>query len=299
MKKNPLKIRKFIDDVLAIENADAYSSGYVGYMLRAMVMATLPHSKSQDICFERKNGLFTLTITANPKYGLPYGSLPRILLAWMATEAIRHKSPNLQLGETLSKFLKVLNLSRQGGSRGDITRLKDQMLRLFTSHISYTYHDSKKGHAKGENFNITKSYELWWNPVGTDSCNALSSSSITLSHDFYNELLKSPIPIDIRVLQILRRSPIQMDIYLWLTYRFSYFKAGKTISWNILKNQFGSDYANNSHGLRNFKAKFLDALNAVLMVYSTANVQIEKDGLKLLPSPSHIKKQLKKTNVSC
>lgn len=295
MKKRPQNISKFINDAVAIQQEDAYSAGYVGYMVRAMIMATLPHSKQNEIYFQRRNGLFTLTITANPKYGLPYGSLPRILLAWMATEAVRRKSPDLQLGVNLSAFLKVLNLSRQGGIRGDITRLKDQMLRLFNSHISYTYLNNKKGHAKGENFLITRSYELWWTSY---SDNITSNSCLTLSQDFFDELTKSPIPIDIRVLQILKRSPLQMDIYMWLTYRFSYFKEGKTISWNVLKNQFGSDYANNSHGLRNFKAKFLDALNAVLTVYSTANVIIENDGLKLLPSPSHIKRQVKKQTLA-
>ena len=299
MKKNPLKIRKFIDDVLAIENEDALSSGHVGYMIRAMVMTTLPHSKPDEMFFQRKNGLFTLSMTANPKYGLPYGALPRILLAWLATEAVRRKSLVLELGETLSAFLRALNLSRQGGARGDITRLREQMLRLFTSHISYNYQDSKNGYAKGENFLIARSYELWWNPLETKSNNVLSKSCITLSRDFFEELVETPVPVDIRVLQALRRSPLQMDIYQWLTYRFSYFKQGKTISWSILKNQFGSDYADNAHGLRNFKAKFLDALNTVLTVYSTANVQVQNDGLKLYPSPSHIKKQLKKTNVSC
>ncbi len=295
MKKNPLKIRKFINDALAIETEDALSAGHIGYMVRAMVMATLPHSKPDGLFFQRKNGLFTLSIIANPKYGLPYGALPRILLAWITTEVVRRKSPIIELGKTLSAFLQSLNLSRQGGVRGDITRLRDQMLRLFTSHISYTYQDSKNGCTKGENFLIARAYELWWNPIESKTNTLLSNSCVTLSQDFFNEIIKKPIPINVKVLQVLRRSPLQIDIYQWLTYRFSYLKKCKTIPWFILKNQFGSDYADNTHGLRNFKAKFLEALNTVLTVYSTANVTIEQDGLKLLSSPSHIKKQLKKT----
>ncbi len=298
MKKNPLKIRKFIDDVLAVENEDALSAGHVGYMARAMVMATLPHSKPKGMNFQRKNGLFTLTIIANPKYGLPYGSLPRILLTWITTEAVRRKSSILELGETLSAFLRALNLSRQGGVRGDITRLRDQMLRLFTSHVSYTYQDSKSGYAKGENFLIARSYELWWNPVETKTDNLLSNSYVTISSDFFNELVKNPIPVNIKVMHLLRRSPLQMDIYQWLTYRFSFLKQCKKIPWVVLKNQFGSDYADNAHGIRNFKAKFIDALNTVLTVYSTANVIIENRGLELYPSPSHIKKQLKKPTLA-
>lgn len=290
MKKNPLKIRRFIEDVLAIESEDAYSSGRLGFLARAMVMATLPHSKQEGHFFSRKNGFFTLTMIADPRVGLPYGALPRILLAWMTTEVVRNKSPILELGTTLSKFLKKLNLSRQGGARGDITRLREQMLRLFATHISCTYFDPKKGHASGDNFSIARSYKLWWKPLEAQAENHISNSYVTLAQDFFEELIDRPIPVDVGVLQILRRSPLQMDIYTWLTYRFSFLKENKTIPWLSLKNQFGADYANNVQGTRNFKVNFIKALKTVLMVYSTANVQVNDDGLRLIPSSPHIKK---------
>ncbi len=298
MKKNPHKIKRFIKDVLAIETEDAHSSGSLGFLARAMVIATLPHSKPDALQFQRKNGLFTLTMIANPQYGLPYGALPRLLLAWMTTEVVRRKSPILVLGETLSAFLRKLDLARQGGSRGDITRLREQMLRLFTTQISCTYFDQKNGQASGKNFSIARSYKLWWNPIETTLDQISSNSCVTLATDFYDELIDKPIPVDIRVMQALRRSPLQMDIYTWLTYRFSYFKQCKTIPWATLKSQFGSDYANDAHGLRNFKAKFLEALHTVLMVYSTANVEIKNEGLQLYKSTSHIKRQLKNSSLA-
>lgn len=297
--KNHKYIQQFIDDALSIEVEDARSAGQLGFLARAMVMATLPHSKPDALHFQRKNGLFTLAMIANPQYGLPYGSLPRLLLAWITTEAVRRKSPVLELGETLSAFLKKINLSRQGGTRGDITRLRIQMLRLFTTQVSCTYYDSKNGQACGENFLIARSYNLWWKPLDTRSNKAFPDSCVTLAQDFFEELRDRPVPVDVRVLQALRRSPLQMDIYAWLTHRFSYFKQGKIIPWEVLKCQFGSDYANNEHGLRNFKSKFIEALKSVLVVYSTANVQVERDGLRLQKSQSHIKKQQNKFIISC
>ena len=70
------------------------------------------------------------------KIGLPYGSLPRLLLAWLTTEAVKTKTRELTLGDTLSDFMRQLDLVPTGGRWGSITRLKDQTRRLFASTIS-------------------------------------------------------------------------------------------------------------------------------------------------------------------
>ena len=108
-----------------------------------MIIATLPHSKPKGHVFHRKNGNYTLTLIANPQFGLPYGSLPRLLLAWITKEVKNSKSPIINLGKTFAGFLRALKLTQSGGKRGDATRLRDQMLRLFTTQISFTYHKKK------------------------------------------------------------------------------------------------------------------------------------------------------------
>jgi hypothetical protein len=290
VKKSSPHVKRFISEVLAIEAEDAEQAGRLAYIARALVMATLPHSKPEGAVFQRKNGCYTLTMTAAPEYGLPYGSIPRLLFAWMTTEAVKRKSPVLELGKSQAAFLQMLDLSNQGGKRGDIKRLREQMLRLFTTHVACRYHDEKSGMASAEQFLIARSFNLWWSPVATESGKLLPHSCITLAKDFFDELIDWPIPIDFRVLQALRRSPLQIDIYIWLTYRFSYLKAETIIPWLLLKMQFGSDYADDAHGLRNFRGKFLAALKAVLFIYKAARVETNQDGVRLLQSKTHIKK---------
>jgi hypothetical protein len=180
-------------------------------------------------------------------------------------------------------------LSQSGGKRGDSTRLREQMLRLFTTHISCIYRNDKEGVCKGDNYLVARSFELWWNPVNAKENDLLAHSTITLAKDFFDELVERPIPVDFRVLQALRRSPLQIDIYIWLTYRFSFLKRSTLISWPLLKNQFGSDYAGNAMGLRDFKKHFLKALHIVTVIYQEAKVEIKEDGLMLHPSAPHIK----------
>ena len=102
------KLNDFIKEVLEMEATEAKEAGAIGYTARAMIQATLPHSKVDSHVFNRTNGYFQLTMMANPKIGLPYGSIPRLLLAWMATEAVRTKEKQLILGETLSSFMEKI-----------------------------------------------------------------------------------------------------------------------------------------------------------------------------------------------
>ena len=88
----PPSIDALINQALAIEDEQAQEAGALGFMARAMVQATLPHRAVDGTYFERKNGAFTLSLLASPKIGLPYGSIPRLLLAWVTTEAVKTKS---------------------------------------------------------------------------------------------------------------------------------------------------------------------------------------------------------------
>ena len=285
------KLGKLVSEFLAIEAESAHEAGMLAYMARSMVIATLPHSKPDGHVFQRTNGNFTLTMIGNPQFGLPYGSLPRLALAWMTREAKLKNSPVLHLGKSFSAFLTTLKLSQSGGVRGDATRLREQMLRLFTTHVSCIYRNNQEGVCKAEQFSVARSFDLWWSPLKAENGEILHQSTITLAADFFDEITNRPVPVDFRMLQALRRSPLQIDIYVWLTYRFSYLKKPTLITWSLLSNQFGSNYAPTSQGLRDFKREFLKALHIVTVMYPEAKVESQTDGVVLKPSRSHVSRR--------
>lgn len=276
-------IDKLISESIAIESEDAKRSGKVGYMARALVQATLPHKATTEKVFTRRNGALEMTIMS--PHGLPYGSVPRLLLSWLTTEAVRTRSPILVLGSSLSAFMTELNLGRTGGKNGGITRFKNQAVRLFSSAISCSYTDETM--AKGGGFNIAKEYSLWWNPKQPQQL-PLWKSSVVLSTDFFNEIIEKPVPIDMDALLKLKRSPMALDIYFWLTYRLSYLHKDLLLPWPLLQMQFGADYAQDTEGQYNFKRKFLLRLKDVLAIYEKARVFDADKGLLLKPSPPHV-----------
>lgn len=271
----------FISDMLAIEAVAAKEAGAIGYMARALVQATMPHKKCEGSEFTRKNGSFTLSLLAPSHIGLPFGSTPRLLVAWVTTEAVRTGKRELVLGDSLSQFMRELGIvTSSGGPRGTMTCLKDQMRRLFASSITCTY-DGNDGFGV-ESARVVDSVRLWWDPKSPEQT-ALWESTLTLGERFFNEITECSFPIDLRVLKALKQSPMALDIYGWLTYRMSYLKKPTVIPWPVLQIQLGAEYGRT----RDFKAAVIRALRKVLCIYR-ANVEEHANGLLLKPSRTHV-----------
>ncbi|EMM4514129.1 hypothetical protein WAQ86_004759 [Salmonella enterica] len=301
------RINEIIETSLALEYEDAKDAGMLGYMARSLVQATMPHTDPKTSYFERTNGLVTLSIVSRPQIGLPYGSVPRTLLAWICTEAVRTQEPVLNLGRSQAEFLEKLGMHKDGRY---VASLRKQATRLFSSMISLTGTDDTQ--IGIENVVIARRAFLFWNPRKPDE-RSLWESSLTLNGDFFEDVIRSPVPIDLRVLQALKQSPLAMDIYTWLVYRIFLLRAkGRpfvSIPWQALMAQFGSGYGSTisaeltdedrkrvtDQAMRDFKKRFKLRLNEVLLFYPEAREAVEDEGncLRLKATKLHIKRDKK------
>ncbi|WP_081082384.1 replication protein RepA [Burkholderia diffusa] len=312
--KVPAWVQEVIEAHLAIEAEDAKSAGSLGFMARALVIATMPYKDPKADVFKRENGDFRLRIVAGYEGGVPFGIYPRLLMSWVATEAVRTESPLIELGDSLSIFLRdVLDIQRGGGKRGSSTRVAEQMKRLFGSLVTaqYTGGMQERGFML-RNVMIADGLELHeedlqlepedadatpaadgntlWIPQARDLAGTWKSK-VRLSDSFFRECIDKPVPIDLRAYKALRGSPLAMDVYTWLTYRMSYTeRRSRPIRWEALMGQFGSGYST-PRAVLDFKKAFLKALKAVQIVYPRANVQVADNGVILLPSPPHVPRQ--------
>lgn len=285
---------RLFEEAQAMELADAEAAGTMGFMGRALVQATLPYKEpDRDLrAWGRRAGNVSLVIQPGVYFnnagetqsiGYPYGSYPRLLLAWIATEACRTKERQLILGQRLSDFLEALGYtSHNGGPRGNITRIREQMKRLFAAHIAIVYGGEDNADFSHQPFLIADKSDLWWDPQRPQQA-GLWQSTVTLSERFYEEVARRPVPIDLRALRALRQSPIALDLYCWLTYRMFSLRAPVTVPWEALKLQFGSEAVRD----RKFRETISKQLHQVLSVYP-AKVTPEKAGLFLEPSRTSV-----------
>lgn len=286
------KIANLLETAETIRNTPAIEDNALAFMARALVQATLPHSDPGSVsAWGRDNGSYSLSIEPGyiikdkqPKsIGLPYGTIPRLLMFWITTEALRTKKPELTLGSSLAGFMKRIGLdpSTGGGCRGDAARLREQMKRLFSAHISFTWADDEK--FLRNHYTIAEKIRLWWNPKDLQQEN-LFDSSIVLSQKFFEEIVERPVPVDMRALAELKQSPLALDLYAWLTYRVSYLKKSQLVTWPQLHEQFGADFTD----IRAFRFKVRQYLARIFVLYQELRVEDDKGGLVLFPSPSHV-----------
>jgi hypothetical protein len=289
--------KKLLDVAVEIRagNPDAIERAY---MARQLVQCTLPHRNPGNVeQWTRQSGTAILAITPgrdiekNCTIGYPYGSLPRLLLFWIVTEAVQTKRRRLQLGASLSEFMRELGLipsSAGAGKRSDAKRLREQMRRLFAARITFlqTFDEGGKHGEHWRNMDVAPEGEMWWD-VKEPGQAALWESWIELGEKFYESIIAAPVPLDMRALRALKQSPLALDLYAWATYRvFSVNrkKAPQFIPWQGLKAQMGSEYGD----ARNFKKKAQGALRKVRSVYPALKISPARGGFILHPGPTAV-----------
>ena len=283
------KDQALLNTMLELHFQNATDAKAMGFLGRAFVMATLPHKKVAGTEFTRKNGDYTLSIVAPSRTGIPYGVIPRLILIWISEEVVRNKQRELILGDSLSSWMAELGMVPTGGRWGSIGRLKEQMKALLSANITAIW----EGHGAWamDSVKVAEKAILWWDPKNPDQT-TLWASKLILTESLFEELLNNAVPFDKRVLRHLKRSPLALDLYIWLTYRFHGLKQRQAIPWGSLMRQFGSGYEDSPLGIRHFKAEFKKQLGKVLKLYQAAHVEITNGGdLVLYPSPTSVPSQ--------
>ena len=219
---------------------------------------------------------------------LPYGTLPRLMLAWVCTEAVRTQSRTLVLGHSLAEFMRQLGIqsSDSGGRWGIRTRLRSQMDRLFRAAVELSHESDEGFHRVADH--ITTATHLWWNPRRPDEP-VFWNSTIELGEKFFAEIIACPVPLDMRTLRAMKRSSLGIDLYLWLTYRLFSLNAPLRLSWRQLYRQFGADPARvNKRTVEDFRKKALRELGKLKTSWPDLAYATPRGFLELRPTPPRI-----------
>ena len=261
----------------------------LGFMARLMALCSLPRTNPGNrLQYVRRNGPYSLVMIAGGLNKLPYGNLPRLLLAWVSTEAVRTQSREISLGSSLAEFMRKLGInSDSGGSRGERTRLRNQMDRLFSTTVQLIYKDERVEARVSSS--VADRTAFWWNERKPDEP-VLFDSKIRLGEDFYNEIVSHPVPIDMNTLKALKRCSLGLDLYLWLVYRTFPLRAPLRLSWRHLYHQFDSTPSQpvDKRAVQKFRLKVLRELKKIKLAWQELNYTTAPGFLILLPSTPSI-----------
>ena len=267
-----------VDQLVRANEADPDRS----FMARMMALCSLPRTNPGNRTqYKRVNGPYKLIMSVTGDHKLPFGNIPRLILAWVCTEAVRTQSRVLILGPSLAKFMKTLGVYTTSGETQ--TRLRNQMKRLFGCTVQLTYKD-EHGEA-AVNSVMARRTEFWWNERKPDEP-SLWESKIRLGENFFNEIINHPVPINMNTLTALKRSTLGLDLYLWLVYRTFALRAPLRLSWQQVYGQFGRhpDKASDKNTVQMFRRAALRELKKIKLAWTELNYATAPGVLILHPS---------------
>lgn len=269
-----------------VEAASLYMSdedGSLGFAFSGWAQCALPHRRLDDdarweIAGERvrlvvEPGLRPTSDDGPMEHvGVPYGSVARLILLFLQTEALRKRTREVELGGSLRQWLTKIGASI-GGSNARAVR--DQAERI--SRCRLTFHIQGSGKIGLVNQSIVDRALF----IENDSRQGrLSLETAKLSEGFFEQLMKHPVPIEEAAIKAISNNPAALDAYLWLAYRLHVLSGDKLITWKALKSQFGTGYKELFH----FKPRFTQALALATAVYPAAKIEVLEQGVVLKPS---------------
>jgi hypothetical protein len=82
--------------------------------------------------------------------------------------------------------------------------------------------------------------ELWWDTKQPDQ-GVLWGSWIELGEKFFEAITAFPVPVDMRVLRAIKKSPLALDLYAWVTWRVFRLDKPAFIPWDGLMKQMAAN----------------------------------------------------------
>jgi hypothetical protein len=272
------------------------------FLHSALCAMSLPVRRPADetASIIRQDGQYTLAITPRPVLqringqqcmavlGVPYGSLPRLVLIHIMTEAVRTRSRHIVLGSSFTDWMRRMGFRTISyGPRGSATLIRQQLDRLLACEWMIRWDNQT---SDGDQEFAVKEVKLTNDYAGTTSGTGNFSREILLTENFFEHLREHAVPLDENAIRQLRDSATALDLYTWLAYRLPRISKGRStmLSWQQLAVHFGNDGAN----IRKFRQTVRDAWERhVSAVYPEARAEFDTAAVRLHASPAPLQRR--------
>lgn len=259
----------------------------VAYHHSLLCALTLPRSPQRNREYVREFQGRSLKIEAGELFDgktwipqpVPYGPKARLAFMHICSEAVKAQSRFLEVERSARAFMDRIGLA-DGGSQYRLFRRQMNALSACSLKLGYTKPDGKIVAIKTQPI---EQIEVWGENPDNDPP-SLWASCLTLSENFFHDLIRHAVPLSSNALCNLSNSSLALDYYGLFAYRLHTLESPLLLSWQQITNQIGQEYASS----KDFKKESLTAIKAALAVYPAAKVERVAGGLMLKPSPPPI-----------
>jgi hypothetical protein len=258
----------------------------LGITHAGFAMTSLPHKRIEEGLWKREGHRTTLLVESGRSrsgglVGVPYGSIARLILLYLQTEAVRTNTPEVELGRSMKSWMGRMSLTTGGKTYQLVT---EQARRISACRLTF-FTDRENGAETRHNGAFVQD-AITFASVIDDDQPPLWQDRVRLDPSFWRSLRDHPVPVREEALQAIGTRSLAIDVYIWLAYRLHSLTKSTPISWAAVHAQFGAGF----RLIRQIKPTFTEALKLALAVYPEAHVDADKQGLVLHPSPPAVPK---------
>jgi hypothetical protein len=266
----------------AVEAAGAILAEEVsrlGITHAGFAMTSLPHKRIEEALWRRLGHRTTLLVESGRTgkgdwIGVPYGSVARLILLYLQTEAIRSNNPEVELGRSMHAWLSRMGISAGGKNYKLVT---EQARRISACRLTFLTEIS--GAELRQNGAFVQD-AITLTTAADDRQRALWQDSVRLDDGFWRSLKQHPVPVREEAVRAIGARSLALDVYVWLAYRLHALSRPTLITWAAMHAQFGAGFK----AVRQLKPTFKEALGLALAVYPEARIELEAAGVVLHPS---------------
>lgn len=222
--------------------------------------------------------------------GLPYGGVARLIILYVNSMAVKYKSRDIDIGKSIKEFVERLGYTPSYLENGINEQVLTQLEKLFyTNYVNSTVTKTlnsnseyiiEKKETRLHLFDATVTWEHVKNNFTTASV-----AKVRLSEVYFNEILKHPVPLSLDAIKSMKKSPLALDLYAFISYRAN-TKRVVPAKLSELKKQFCFDGPN-----WRFKSNVQRAMTYVTKAWPECNVLIKGDVLLIHRMATHIPKK--------
>ena len=258
----------------------------LGITHAGFAMTSLPHKRIEEGLWKREGHRTTLLVESGRNrggelVGVPYGSIARLILLYLQTEATRTNTPVVELGRSMKFWMGRMSLSTGGRTYQLVT---EQARRISACRLTF-FTDRQNGVESRHNGAFVQD-AISLAGVSDDNQPTLWQDRVRLDDGFWRSLREHPVPVREEAIRAIGTRSLAIDVYIWLAYRLHSLTRSTPVSWTAIHGQFGAGFRH----VRQIKPTLLEALTLALAVYPEARVGVEKEGLVLHPSPPAVPK---------
>lgn len=278
------KAERYAIEAAAIMLAD--EENRLGITHAGFAMTSLPHKRIAEGLWKRDGHRTTLLVESGRNrngslVGVPYGSIARLILLYLQTEAIRTNTPEVELGRSMKSWMGRMSLTTGGKTYQLVT---EQARRISACRL--TFFTERENGAESRHNGAFVEDAITFASVIDDNQPSLWQDRVRLDPGFWRSLREHPVPVREEAIKAIGTRSLAIDVYIWLAYRLHSLSKSTPVSWAAVHAQFGAGF----RLVRQIKPTFIEALSLALAVYPEARVDADKNGLVLHPSPPAVPK---------